>query len=228
MIGIDASEAVPISAKTGLNIEGVLEAIVQRLPPPKGDRDAPLKALLVNSWYDAYLGVVVLVRIVDGVLKKGMTIKMMGTGAAYGVDRIGVFSPKMTDVDRSRARRGRLPHRLDQGGGRYPRRRHDHRGAQARIGNRCRGSSRCSRSCSAASFPVDAAEFENLRAAMGQPAPQRRQLLLRDGDLRGARLRFPLRLSRAAAPRDHPGAAASGSSISTSSRRRRASSTGSS
>src|SRR3712207_2722185 len=98
VIGIDASEAVPISAKTGLNIEGVLEAIVRRLPAPKGDAAAPLKALLVDSWYDAYLGVVVLVRVVDGVLKKGMTIEMIGTGAAYGVDRIGVFRPKMTEA----------------------------------------------------------------------------------------------------------------------------------
>ena len=71
VIGIDASEAVPISAKTGLSIEGVLEAIVTRLPPPKGDADAPLKALLVDSWYDAYLGVVVLVRVIDGVAQEG-------------------------------------------------------------------------------------------------------------------------------------------------------------
>lgn len=98
VIGLDASEAVPISAKTGLNIEAVLEAIVKRLPAPKGDREAPLKALLVDSWYDVYLGVVVLVRIIDGVLKKGMTIRMMGADAAYGVDRIGVFRPKMADI----------------------------------------------------------------------------------------------------------------------------------
>ena len=77
----------------------MLEAIVTRLPPPKGDRDAPLKALLVDSWYDAYLGVVVLVRIVDGVLKKGQRIRMMGTDAAYEVDRVGVFTPKLTPVD---------------------------------------------------------------------------------------------------------------------------------
>src|SRR3954462_15669211 len=81
VIGIDASESVPISAKTGINIEGVLEAIVKKLPPPKGDPDAPLKALLVDSWYDQYLGVVILVRIKDGHLKRGQKIRMMSTGA---------------------------------------------------------------------------------------------------------------------------------------------------
>ena len=94
VIGLDASQAVPISAKTGLNIEAVLEAIVARLPPPKGDETAPLKALLVDSWYDAYLGVVVLVRVLDGFIKKGMRIRMMGADAAYEVDRIGVFRPR--------------------------------------------------------------------------------------------------------------------------------------
>lgn len=98
VIGLDASEAVEISAKTGLNIEGVLEAIVAKLPPPKGDAEAPLKALLVDSWYDAYLGVVVLVRIIDGSMKKGSRIQTMATGAHYEVDRIGVFKPKMTNV----------------------------------------------------------------------------------------------------------------------------------
>jgi GTP-binding protein LepA len=93
VIGIDASNAVLISAKTGLNVPEVLEAIVTRLPPPKGDREATLKALLVDSWYDAYLGVVVLVRIVDGTLKKGQRIRMMGTSASYDVDRVGVFRP---------------------------------------------------------------------------------------------------------------------------------------
>src|SRR5437763_13388984 len=99
VIGLDASQAIEISAKTGQNMEAVLEEIVTRLPPPKGDRDATLKALLVDSWYDAYLGVVVLVRIVDGVLRRGQRIRMMGTGAAYEVDRVGVFTPKMVDVD---------------------------------------------------------------------------------------------------------------------------------
>src|SRR6202790_2776489 len=99
VIGLDASEAVPISAKTGLNIDLVLEAIVARLPPPQGDETAPLKALLVDSWYDAYLGVVVLVRVIDGVIKKGQRILMVGTDAHYEVDRIGVFRPKMTETD---------------------------------------------------------------------------------------------------------------------------------
>ena len=99
VIGIDASNALMISAKTGLGVPDVLEAIVTRLPPPKGDREATLKALLVDSWYDAYLGVVVLVRIVDGVLKKGQRIRMMGTNASYEVDRVGVFKPKLTPAD---------------------------------------------------------------------------------------------------------------------------------
>jgi GTP-binding protein LepA len=99
VIGIDASDAVMISAKTGLGIGDVLEAIVTRLPPPKGDRDATLKALLVDSWYDVYLGVVVLIRVVDGVMKKGQRIRMMGTSAAYDVERVGFFTPKMQQVD---------------------------------------------------------------------------------------------------------------------------------
>ncbi|MCU0790270.1 MAG: GTP-binding protein, partial [Nitratireductor sp.] len=100
VIGLDASGAIPISAKTGLGIADVLEAIVTQLPPPKeGERDKPLKALLVDSWYDAYLGVVVLVRIIDGELRKGQTIRLMGTGAKYPVDRVGVMTPKMVPVE---------------------------------------------------------------------------------------------------------------------------------
>ncbi len=99
VIGLDASHAVEISAKTGLNVPEVLEAIVTRLPPPRGDRAAPLKALLVDSWYDAYLGVIVLVRVVDGTLKAHQRIRLMGTHAAYEVDRVGVFTPKMQDAE---------------------------------------------------------------------------------------------------------------------------------
>ena len=100
VIGIDASEAIPISAKTGLNINAVLEAVVHRLPPPKGEADAPLKALLIDSWYDPYLGVVVLVRVVDGELKKGQKIRMMAADAFYQVERVGVFKPKQETVER--------------------------------------------------------------------------------------------------------------------------------
>ena len=98
VIGLDASEALPISAKTGEGVDEVLEALVTRLPPPVGDPDAPLKALLVDSWYDAYLGVVTLVRIYDGRLKPGMKVRMMATGASHQIDRVGVFTPKMTDL----------------------------------------------------------------------------------------------------------------------------------
>ncbi len=98
VIGIDASEAVEISAKSGLGIPEVLEAIVTRLPAPKGDRDAPLKAMLVDSWYDPYLGVVVLIRVMDGVIRKGDKIKMMQTGATHGVDKLAVLKPAMLDV----------------------------------------------------------------------------------------------------------------------------------
>src|SRR2546425_4217710 len=99
VIGLDAADAILISAKTGLNVPEVLEAIVTRLPAPKGDRAASLKALLVDSWYDSYLGVVVLVRVVDGTLARGQRIRMMGTNAAYEVDRVGVFTPKLTPAD---------------------------------------------------------------------------------------------------------------------------------
>jgi GTP-binding protein LepA len=99
VIGIDASEAVEISAKTGLNIEGVLEALVTRLPAPKGDANAPLSALLIDSWYDQYLGVVTLVRVKNGRLKRGQRIRMMSTGAVHPVEQLGVFTPKMRPVD---------------------------------------------------------------------------------------------------------------------------------
>ncbi|MGN6103071.1 MAG: translation elongation factor 4, partial [Devosia sp.] len=98
VIGLDASDALEISAKTGLGVETVLEAIVHRLPAPRGDAAAPLKALLVDSWYDTYLGVVVLTRVIDGTIKKGQKIRMMASGAAYELDRVGVFTPKLVDI----------------------------------------------------------------------------------------------------------------------------------
>ena len=99
MIGLDCADAVGISAKTGLNIDQVLEQIAEVIPAPKGDATKPLKALIVDSWYDAYLGVVVLVRIVEGTLKKNQKIKFMATGAQYGADRVGYFTPKQVMAD---------------------------------------------------------------------------------------------------------------------------------
>lgn len=98
VIGIDASDALRVSAKTGIGIKETLEAIVTRLPAPQGDSGAPLKAMLVDSWYDSYLGVIILIRVMDGTIKKGMKIKMMSNGAVYPVEQVGVFTPKKVPV----------------------------------------------------------------------------------------------------------------------------------
>ncbi|MGN8023478.1 translation elongation factor 4 [Phyllobacterium sp. 22229] len=168
VIGIDASQAVLISAKTGLGIPDVLEAIVNQLPPPReGDRSKPLKAMLVDSWYDSYLGVIVLVRIIDGVLKKGQTIRMMGTGAKYPVERTGVFTPKMLAVDElGPGEFGFITASIKEV-------------ADTRVGDTITEDKRPTDSilpgfkpaqpvvfCGL--FPVDAADFEDLRAAMGR------------------------------------------------------------
>ncbi len=167
VIGIDASNALMISAKTGLGVPDVLEAIVTRLPPPKGDRNATLKALLVDSWYDAYLGVVVLIRIVDGTLKKGQRIRMMGTNAAYDVDRVGVFRPKLTPVDElGPGEIGYLTAAIKEV-------------ADTRVGDTITddrkpvaemlpGFKPAIPVVFCGLFPIDAAAFEDLRAAMGR------------------------------------------------------------
>ncbi|MFG1461560.1 translation elongation factor 4 [Xanthobacter sp. DSM 24535] len=167
VIGIDASGAIGISAKTGLNIDQVLEAIVTRLPPPVGDRDAPLKALLVDSWYDTYLGVVVLVRVVDGVVRKGQRIKMMRTGAAYDMDRVGVFTPKMVAMESlGPGEIGFLTGSIKEV-------------AETRVGDTITDEKHpCAEPLPGFKpaqpvvfcglFPVDAADFEDLRAAMGK------------------------------------------------------------
>ncbi|WP_305095803.1 translation elongation factor 4 [Croceibacterium aestuarii] len=98
IIGIDASEAVLTSAKSGIGIEDVLEAVVKKIPPPTGDRDAPLRALLVDSWYDPYLGVVILVRVLDGAIKKGLQVKFMQGGTEHLIDRVGCFTPKRVEL----------------------------------------------------------------------------------------------------------------------------------
>ena len=167
VIGLDASNAILISAKTGLNVPEVLEAIVTRLPPPRGDRNATLKALLVDSWYDSYLGVIVLVRIVDGVLKKGDRIRMMGTGAAYEVDRVGVFTPKLLNMgELGPGEIGFLTASIKDV-------------ADTRVGDTITDDRKPVSEALpgfrpaipvvfCGLFPVDAAQFEDLRAAMGR------------------------------------------------------------
>jgi GTP-binding protein LepA len=167
VIGLDASEALEISAKTGEGVEDVLEAIVEKLPPPKGDASAPLKALLVDSWYDPYLGVVVLVRIVDGVLKTRQPIRMMGTGARYEIDRVGIFTPKMVDVgELGPGEIGFLTASIKEV-------------ADTRVGDTITDDRRPAGEALpgfrpaqpvvfCGLFPVDAADFEALRAAIGK------------------------------------------------------------
>jgi GTP-binding protein LepA len=168
VIGLDASDACMISAKTGLGVDTVLEAIVNKLPPPKeGDAKAPLKAMLVDSWYDAYLGVIVLVRVIDGVLKKGQQIRMMGTDAKYPVDRVGVITPKMVITDElGPGEIGFITASIKEV-------------ADTRVGDTITEDKRPTANplpgfkpaqpvvfCGL--FPVDAADFEDLRAAMGK------------------------------------------------------------
>ncbi|WP_038474408.1 translation elongation factor 4 [Bartonella tribocorum] len=168
VIGIDTSQAVEISAKTGLGIPDVLEAIVTQLPPPRiGDVTNPLKAMLVDSWYDAYLGVIVLVRVIDGILKKGQTIRMMGTGAKYPVERVGVFTPKMVQVDElGPGEIGFITASIKEV-------------ADTRVGDTITEERRpCENALPGFKpaqpvvfcglFPIDAADFDDLRAAMGK------------------------------------------------------------
>ncbi len=168
VIGLDTSEAVEISAKTGLGIPDVLEAIVKQLPPPKtGDADAPLKALLVDSWYDSYLGVIVLVRVIDGRLKRGQTIRMMGTNAKYPVERVGVITPKMVQVEVLQPGEiGFITASIKEV-------------ADTRVGDTITEDKRPTPEALpgfkpaqpvvfCGLFPVDAADFEDLRAAMGK------------------------------------------------------------
>lgn len=172
VIGLDASDALEISAKTGLGIEDVLEAIVKRLPSPEhgklaGSPDSKLKAMLVDSYYDAYLGVIVLVRIVDGKLKKGQKIRMMGTNAAYDVDRVGVFTPKLLTVDElGPGEIGFLTASIKEV-------------ADTRVGDTITEDKRPTEKALpgfkpaqpvvfCGLFPIDAGDFEDLRAAMGK------------------------------------------------------------
>ncbi|MCX7659567.1 MAG: translation elongation factor 4, partial [Caldimonas manganoxidans] len=106
VIGIDASQAIPCSAKTGMGVDEILEAVVTRMPPPKGQPDGPLRAMIIDAWFDNYVGVVMLVRVVDGSLKKGERVRLMATNAVYPVEHLGVFTPK--SVDRSELNAGEV------------------------------------------------------------------------------------------------------------------------
>ncbi len=168
VIGLDASEAIETSAKTGQGITEVLEAIVCKLPAPShGEIEEPLKALLVDSWYDAYLGVIVLVRVIDGEIKKGQNIEMLGTGAKYLIDRVGIMTPKMIQVDSlGPGEIGFITASIKEV-------------ADTRVGDTI---TEDKRKCVEALpgfkpaqpvvfcglFPVDAADFEDLRSAMGK------------------------------------------------------------
>ena len=207
VIGLDASNAVEISAKTGQGVENVIEAIVTQLPPPsQGDETAPLKAMLVDSWYDAYLGVIVLVRIIDGRLKKGQTIRMMGTGARYPVDRVGVFTPKMVMVDDlGPGELGFITASIKEV-------------ADTRVGDTITedkkptaemlpGFKPAQPVVFCGLFPVDAADFEDLRAAVAKLRLNDASFSFEMETSAALGFGFPLRLSRAFASGDHPGTA---------------------
>ncbi len=167
LIGLDASDAVLCSAKSGIGIHDVLEAIVTRLPAPKGDPDAPLKALLVDAWYDAYLGVVVLVRVFDGTLRAGQKIRMMQHGSVHLVDRVGVFKPKNTPVESlGPGEVGFITAQIKEV-------------ADAAVGDTITDEKKGTTTALpgfkevqpvvfCGLFPVDAADFEDLRAAVGR------------------------------------------------------------
>jgi GTP-binding protein LepA len=167
IIGLDASNAVLTSAKSGIGIEEVLEAVVTRIPPPTGDRNAPLKAMLVDSWYDPYLGVVILIRVVAGVLKKGQQIKFMAAGTTHLVDRVGCMRPKIEQLEELAAGEiGFITAQIKEV-------------AQTRVGDTITDAKRPATDALpgfkevqpvvfCGLFPVDAADFEKLRESISK------------------------------------------------------------
>ena len=206
IVGLDASDAILASAKEGTGVHEILEAIVHRLPSPKGDPDAPLKALIFDSWYDPYRGVIILTRVIDGAVRAGMKIKFMAAGAGVP-GRAGRNVLAQADAGRGAGRRrGRVRLRRHQDGERREDRRHHHRGVAsgARAVSRLQGNEAdgLRRALSRRRQRVSAAARRAREAA-----PERRLVPLRARDLAGARVRLPLRIPRAAPHGDRPGAA---------------------
>ena len=205
IIGLDASEAVLASAKTGIGIEEVLNAIVAKIPPPKGDAEAPLKAMLVDSWYDPYLGVVILVRVIDGCLKKGAQVKFMAAGTTHLVDRVGCFKPKIEQLtELGPGEIGFITAQIKEV-------------AETRVGDTITDAKRPAPHALpgfklvqpvvfCGLFPVDANDFEKLRDSLYKLRLNDASFSFEMETSAALGLRLPLRLPRPPSPRDHPGA----------------------
>jgi GTP-binding protein LepA len=205
IVGLPADDAVLTSAKTGIGIDEVLEAIVTRIPPPTGDRDAPLKAMLVDSWYDPYLGVVILIRVVDGAIRKGQMVKFMIGGTQHLVDRVGAFRPKIEQLpELGPGEIGFITAQIKDI-------------SETRVGDTITdvrrpalealpGFKEVQPVVFCGLFPVDAADFEKLRESISKLRLNDASFSFEMETSAALGLRLPLRLPRAPPPRDHPGA----------------------
>ena len=205
VIGMDASDALLASAKTGVGIHEILEAVVARIPPPQGDPEASVQALIFDSWYDTYKGVVTLVRVVNGTLREGLKIRLLATQKDFEVLAVGAFSPHPEELESAVGRRGRLRHRQHQAGRGHQDWRHHHRGGAAGAGaarlqaGQADGLRR--------HLPHRLGALRRIARGAGEAGAQRLVVHLRGRDLAGARLRLPLRLPRPPAHGDRAGAA---------------------
>ncbi len=205
VIGLDCSGAIPASAKTGVGVPEILEAIVAKVPPPKGDPAAKTRALIFDSWYDSYRGAVVMVRVMEGTLRKGQKIRFMATGRDYELTEMGIFAPHpipLTELGPGEV--GFLAANIKSV-------------VDTKIGDTVTdavhpsteplpGFKEVKPMVFAGIFPTDSVQYEDLRGRALQAQHERRRLRLRARQLGGARLRLPLRLPRAAPHGDHPGA----------------------